>query len=109
MWYRSEWTGKIIHSSAAKVINAFESPYAFDNAICAGFLVEVTPSVIDVLRDTGSTKLAVLRYREIHHCDAREARRGIKLLKKAMARNQKKGRKTIPIADELDAAKRADE
>lgn len=96
MWYRSEETGKVIHSSAAHLIDNMYGEGAFENDIQASLLIPIeNPNVIDVLRDTRSLNLAALRYRELHHCSVKEAKFQIKKLKADMAsfKTGKKGHK----------------
>lgn len=96
MWYRSRYTGKIIHSSAAHLINNFYGEDAFEALIKNNVLLEAeNPSVIDVLRDTHSLNLAATRYREIHHCTVKEAKFQTKKMKASMTnfKNNKRGRK----------------
>lgn len=93
MWYRSCYTGNVIHSSAAHLINNLYGEDAFDALVVTNILSKAeNPSVIDVLRDTHSINLAVLRYREIHHCTVKEAKYQVKILKRDMAsfKNNKK-------------------
>lgn len=96
MWYRSFHTGKIIHRSAAHLINNLYGEDAFDALVETGILSEVeNPSVIDVLLDTHSLNLAALRYRELNKCTVKEAKFKVKQLKREIAsfKNNKKGHK----------------
>lgn len=96
MWYRSRYTGKVIHSSAAHLIDNIYGEGAFDQLVDLGDLREAeNPSVIDVLRDTHSLNLAASRYREIHHCSVKEAKFQAKKLRADMAsyKNNKRGRR----------------
>lgn len=88
MWYRSTKTNKIIYSSASRIVDNVLGEGTFFDLIQDGTLIPISnPSVIDVLRDGGSTVLAAIRYRQIHGCDIREAREGVKILKRDMAKN----------------------
>lgn len=94
MWYRSTKTNKIIYSSASGIVDNVFGEGTFFDLIQNGTLTPISnPSVIDVLRDGDSTVLAIIRYRQIHGCDIREAREGVKMLKRdmAIAKNGKKG------------------
>ncbi len=83
MWYRSTITKKIVNGTSTFAIELIYGKGSFDKLIKDGILEVVeNPSVIDVLRDTHSTNLAVLRYREIHNCDTKEAVAGVAALKK---------------------------
>lgn len=94
VWYRSAVTHKVISESASQVIDNIFGPGTFQNYIAEGTLVKLeNPSVIDVLRDTHSTKLATLRYQQIHKCDQKEARAGVKSLKKDMGFNGRRQRR----------------
>lgn len=85
-WYKSTYTNKIIARTAAKVTNNIFGVGTFDSYVEDGVLVPVdNPSVIDVLRDTRSKKLAVIRYQELHKCSAAEAEKGVAILKRDMA------------------------
>lgn len=82
MWYKSTVTEKVVHSSAAKLIDNVYGKEAFRNDVDSGIIIPIeAPSVVDVLRDTGSVHLAAVRYREIHHCSVREAKAEVKRLK----------------------------
>lgn len=95
MWYRSTVTNKIIHDSVSKVINAIYGKDAFQSDIEKGYLVPVEDlSVIDVLRDTHSTHLAILRYCEIHNCPMKDAKPIVKKMREDLPNfNRRKGYK----------------
>lgn len=96
MWYRSRKTNKILYVTAGRIINNALGEGSFEALIEDDILVPVdNPTVIDVLRDTGSTKLATLRYKEIHHCSPREAKAGVRSLKQDMSgrKYEKRGRR----------------
>ena len=87
MWYRSTKTNKIIYSSAFRIVDNVFGEGTFFDLIQNGTLTPISnPTVIDVLRDGGSTVLATIRYRQIHGCDIREAREGVKLLSLCLPR-----------------------
>lgn len=91
MWYRSTISNKIVNSSSAFAIESIYGKGAFDKLISMDILKPIqNPSVIDVLRDTGSTNLAVLRYKEIHKCSHKEATTGVSLIRESMAKHTKK-------------------
>ena len=114
MWYRSTKTNKIIYSSAFRIVDNVLGEGTFFDLIQNGTLTPISnPSVIDVLRDGGSTVLAAIRYRQIHGCDIRQAREGVKMLKRDMAKNTngKKGDQwkkesaeavTMPTSQDMD-------
>lgn len=92
MWYRSLFTDKIVHESAKKPIDNLYGSGTFEFLVKTDFLApNENPNIIDVLRDTDSTHLAVIRYREIHNCSIREAKRGVEILKRDLANFKKKG------------------
>lgn len=94
MWYRSTITKKIVNSTSEYSINQIYGEGTFKKLI--GDILEPVenPSVIDILRDTHSTNLAVLRYQEIHKCDKKEAINGVIALKKCMGfKPGKKGKR----------------
>lgn len=93
MWYRSKATGKVIHGSVARVIDNIWGKETFNRLGDEGAFDRFEPTVIDVLRDTGSTRLAVIRYRELHKCSAKEAKRMVDLLRGDMARKGYKFKK----------------
>lgn len=95
MWYRSTITKKTVNSTSAFAINNIYGEGAFDKLVKDAVLEPLeNPSVIDVLRETRSTNLAILRYKEIHKCTTREAVAGVTLLKKDMGiKPGKKGKK----------------
>lgn len=91
MWYRSTFTNKIVNSTSAFAIENIYGKGAFDKLITMGVLKLLeNPSVIDVLRETDSVRLAVLRYQEIHKCSRKEAVIGVSLLRKDMNNHTKK-------------------
>lgn len=92
MYYRSKNTGKIVTDYA---IRAVRDIYGIDreNLLRSKTIEPVeNPSVIDCLRD-GNRVVAIKRYRELHECDLKEARAGVDLLEKDMARFRKKRKK----------------
>ena len=88
MWYRSNTTKKLIHESSSKVVDYIFGEGVFEKLVSAGNLEPVDPpSVTDIIRETHSDVLALIRYREIFNCGFKEARQGIRILKKDMANN----------------------
>lgn len=91
MWYRSTLSNKIVNSSSAFAIESIYGEGAFDKLINLDILKPIkNPSVIDILRDTGSNNLAVLRYKEIHKCSHKEATVGVSLIRESMEKHTKK-------------------
>ena len=87
MWYRSIITNKIVNSYHFRSVDLIYGDGVSENLIKMDFLIPVeNPSVIDILRDTHSDVMAMIRYREIHHCGIKEARNGVNAMKKDMAR-----------------------
>ena len=96
MWYRSMVTNKIINDSSRHSVDNIYGDGTFDNLIKIDYLVEIeNPSVVDILKENGSTAMAALRYREIHKCTLKEARQGVELILKDMTnlKNKKRGNK----------------
>lgn len=82
MWYRSEHTGKLISSNYFRTLDLMYGEGFVKELIVRGELIAVeNPSVIDILKDNGSRVQAIIRYREIHGCDASEARKMVKTIK----------------------------
>lgn len=95
MWYRSTISNKIVNSTSAFAIESIYGKGAFNQLIRMEVLKPLeNPSVIDILRETGSNRLAVLRYQEIHKVSRKEAVAGVSLLRKDMGnRKKKRGKK----------------
>lgn len=94
MWYRSKITGKIVHSSCLNVLKRIWGDSVLDGSFsCFTILDIVEPTVIEVYRDTRSSKYAIIRYRELHKCSVREARDAVELLKKDISENRKRRHK----------------
>ena len=109
MWYRSKSTGKVFHSSTETLLDNIVGDGYFQRTVEAGWFIPVEPTVIDVLRDTGSINLAVIRYRELHSdCDYTEAKRQVKILRSDMARFGNRKRRVKKWKKKNDAAKPAD-
>lgn len=91
MWYRSMVTNRILHGSAARIINNLYGDGYFEKLVTSGVLTAMnSPTVVDVLKYSGSNTLANLRYREIFGCTFKEAQKGVNLLKKDIDKGQSK-------------------
>lgn len=90
MWYRSNLTGKLIHERSSLIIGHIFGDGIFEKLITSGNLTPIDPpSVLDIMMETKSFSLAVVRYREIHGCKYREASNGVRQLLKEMRKNKK--------------------
>lgn len=94
MYYRSSVTGRIITDTSLKVIEDIYGKNGLNNAIKYDVVCKIDPdpSVIDCI-EYGTTVAAIMRYREIHKCSRKEARKGVARIKRDMARFAKKGDK----------------
>lgn len=92
-WFRSVRTGHIVCEYARQNIDAIFGDGTFQKLIDDLTLEEIeSPNVIQILRGTHSDTLAMLRYREIHGCTMNEAKEGVDLLKRDLARFAKYGK-----------------
>ena len=110
MWYYSNITKKIIHSSYMKNVDDIYGKGSFNTLIVTNILVPIdNPSIIDIFQQNGSLKLAAIRYRELHNCNLKEAYEGVKQLRGDMFRIRNvEGRKWTKLSKNEENAEPAD-
>lgn len=100
MWYRSVTTGKMIHSSSSRIVNHIFGEGVFDKLVVAGNLTPIeAPNVIDILRETKSSSLAIVRYHELHGCTYKEARKGVRALLRDMSGNKPRTKQPEEVSE----------
>lgn len=100
MWYRSIKTGKMIHDSSARVVNHIFGNETFEKLVAAGNLQAIDPPTVeDILKETNSISLAIVRYHEQNSCSYKTARKEVNQLARELTGKKNKVESVEPVEE----------
>lgn len=100
MWYRSVTTGKMIHDSSSRVVNHIFGNETFEKLVAAGNLQAIEPPTVeDILKETNSVSLAIVRYHEQNNCSFKTARKEVNRMSRELAGKKNKAESAEPVEE----------
>ena len=100
MWYRSVTTGKMIHDSSSRVVNHIFGNETFEKLVAAGNLQAIEPPTVeDILKETNSVSLGIVRYHEMHGCSYKTARKEVNRMAREMTAKKGGSKEPAPEND----------